>query len=171
MTYNKVKVSKGQYTVVTDVSNISDLIENYLKKLLKDSPHNSVEIQRSELAVRFNCVPSQINYVLTTRFSTGQGYIVESRRGGGGYIRIVKFPLGKRAGLILEICNIIGDSISQSDSEGLVGRLEEEGLITKREARLIRAALSRESLRLGLPLRDQLRANLLKAMITAVLRD
>lgn len=153
------------------MSNISDLIESYLKKLLANSPNNYVEVQRSELAIRFNCVPSQINYVLTTRFSTGHGYIVESRRGGGGYIRIVKFPLDAKADLILEICNMIGDTISQTDSEGLIKRLYEEGLITRREAGVMIAAINRENLKFGLPFRDQLRAHLLKAMITSVLRD
>lgn len=153
------------------MSNISDLIERYLKKLLADSPHDYVEIQRSELALRFNCVPSQINYVLSTRFSTGHGYIVESRRGGGGYIRIVKIPLDKRAELVLDICNLIGDSISQADAEGLIKRLLEEKLITRREARVMRAATGRDILRLSLPDRDHLRALVLKAMVTAVLRD
>lgn len=153
------------------MSNISDLIEGYLKKLLQNSPNNYVEVQRSELAVRFNCVPSQINYVLTTRFSTGHGYIVESRRGGGGYIRIVKFPLDAKADLILEICEIIGDAISQADSEGLIKRLHEEGLITRREAGVMIAAVNRDNLKLGLPYRDQLRAHLLKSMITSVLRN
>lgn len=152
------------------MSNISDLIEHYLKKLLANSPEDYVEVQRSELAVRFNCVPSQINYVLTTRFSTGHGYIVESRRGGGGYIRIVKIPLDQRADLILEICDLIGDSISQAEAEGLIERLLEEDLISRREARVMRAAMGRDTLRLGLPVRDQLRALVLKAMVTAVLR-
>lgn len=153
------------------MSNISDLIELYLKKLLADSSRDYVEVQRSELAERFNCVPSQINYVLTTRFSTGHGYIVESRRGGGGYIRIVKIPLDQRADLILDICDLIGDSIPQTEAEGLIGRLMEEELISPREARVMRSAMGRDILRLGLPVRDQLRALVLKAMVTAVLRD
>lgn len=153
------------------MSNISNLIERYLKELLADSPHDYVEIQRSELAIRFDCVPSQINYVLTTRFSTGHGYIVESRRGGGGYIRIVKLPLDQRVDLILDICNLIGDSISQTEAEGLIKRLLEEELVSLREARVMRAVMGRDILRLSLPVRDQLRALILKAMVTAVLRE
>jgi len=152
------------------MSNISDLVELYLKELLAESPQDFVEIQRSELAIRFNCVPSQINYVLTTRFSTGHGYIVESRRGGGGYIRIVKIPLDQRVDLILDICDLIGDSISQGEAEGLIERLLEEELVSLREARVMRAAMGRDILRLSLPVRDQLRALILKAMVTAVLR-
>jgi transcriptional regulator CtsR len=154
------------------MSNISNLIERHLKKLLADSIQDYIEIQRSELASRFNCVPSQINYVLTTRFSAGRGYIVESRRGGGGFIRIVKLPLNQRVDLILEISNLIGDTISQNDAEGLIRRLLEEELITRREARLMSAAIKGSStLRLNLPARDKLRALVLKAMVTAVLRE
>ena len=153
------------------MSNISDLVEHYLKELLAESPQDFVEIQRSELAIRFNCVPSQINYVLTTRFSTGHGYIVESRRGGGGYIRIVKIPLDQRVDLILHICDLIGDLISQREAEGLIERLLEEELVSLREARVMRAAMGRDILRLSLPVRDQLRALILKAMVTAVLRE
>lgn len=152
------------------MSNISDLIERYLKNLLAKTSGDFIEVKRSELAVRFNCVPSQINYVLTTRFSTEQGYIVESRRGGGGYIRIVKIPLDQQAGMIIDICDIIGDSISQASAEGLVKRLLEEKLVTRREANLMLAAIGREVLRLGLPLRDQIRALILKAMAKAVLK-
>ncbi|OPX89597.1 CtsR family transcriptional regulator [Pelotomaculum sp. PtaB.Bin117] len=153
------------------MNNISDIIERYLKKLLAESIQDFIEIQRSELANRFNCVPSQINYVLTTRFSTGRGYIVESRRGGGGFIRIVKLPLDQRVDLVLDISNLIGDSISQNDAAGLIRRLLEEGLITQREARLMRAAVDGNILRINLPVRDRLRALLLKAMVTAVLRE
>ncbi|MCL6639141.1 MAG: CtsR family transcriptional regulator [Firmicutes bacterium] len=153
------------------MSNISDLIERYLKKLLSESGRNEIEIQRSELAVRFSCVPSQINYVLATRFSTGHGYIVESRRGGGGYIKIVKVPFDKRANLVQEICRIIERSISQADAEGLIKRLRDEGLITLREARLMHSAVRRDILRLGLPARDELRASILKAMVTELLRS
>lgn len=153
------------------MSNMSDLIERYLKKLLSDSPHDHVEIQRSELAVRFNCVPSQINYVLTTRFSAGHGYVVESRRGGGGYIRIIKIPLDRGTDLILGICDLIGESLSQNEADGLIKRLLEEKLVSRREALVMRAAVDRDTLRLSLPIRDRLRALILKAMVTAVLRD
>jgi len=152
------------------MSNISDLIERYLKEMLADSERNQIEIQRSEVAVRFSCVPSQINYVLTTRFTAGHGYIVESRRGGGGYIKIAKVHFDGRVNLIQEICRIIGRTISQSDAEGLIKRLRDEGLITKREARVMIAAIKRDILRLGLPMRDELRALIVKSMLTELLR-
>ncbi len=152
------------------MSNISDLIESYIKRLLEESPHDCIEVQRNELALKFNCVPSQINYVLATRFSAGRGYLVESRRGGGGYIRIMKIPLDQRADLLLSICGIVGESISQAEAEGMVDRLLEEGIVTPREALIMKAAVNRDVLRAGLPFRDSLRASILKAMVTAVLR-
>ncbi len=153
------------------MNNISDLIENYLKQLLAESNSEFVEVQRSDLAMRFSCVPSQINYVLTTRFSAGHGYFVESRRGSGGYIRIVKIPLDQSADLILNLCDIIGDSISQADADGVIGRLLEEDFISLREARVMSAAVDGNILRLSMPVRDKLRALLLKAMITTILRS
>jgi transcriptional regulator CtsR len=153
------------------MSNISDLIEQYLKGLISSSPEDYVEVQRSQLAVRFSCVPSQINYVLTTRFSVGHGYLVESRRGGGGYIRIVKIPLDQKAKLILNIADLIGDAISQNEAEGLLGRLVEEKLISMREARVMQAAIGRYPQFVKAQAQDQLRAAVLKGMITAVLRD
>lgn len=153
------------------MNNISDLIENYLKQLLAESSNEFVEVQRSDLAMRFSCVPSQINYVLTTRFSAGHGYFVESRRGSGGYIRIVKIPLDQSADLILNLCDIIGDSISQADADGVIGRLLEEKFISLREARVMAAAVDGNILRLSMPVRDKLRALLLKAMITTILRS
>lgn len=153
------------------MDNISDLVERYLKKLLAESNKEYVEIQRSDLAMRFSCVPSQINYVLTTRFSAGHGYFVESRRGSGGYIRIVRIPLDQRADLILDLCAIVGDSISQADADGLIRRLLEEKFISLREARVMQAAVDGNILRLSMPVRDKLRALLLKAMVTAILRS
>lgn len=150
------------------MNNISDLIESYLKQLLAENEF--VEVQRSDLAMRFSCVPSQINYVLTTRFSASHGYVVESRRGSGGYIRIVKVPLDQKADLILNLCDIIGDSISQADADGVIGRLLEGKFISLREARLMSAAVDGNILRLSMPVRDRLRALLLKSMIRSILR-
>lgn len=156
--------------VVCAVSNMSDLIEKYLKDLLEQAKHGKIEIQRNELAVHFDCAPSQINYVLGTRFSIEHGYLVESRRGGGGYIRIVKLPLDERLVLLNHLSRLIGDDISQQGAVGIVKRLLEEGMITRRELEIMRAALDRDVLRIGLPARDKLRANILKAMLRALLK-
>lgn len=153
-----------------DLNNISDLIERYLKQLLAKSNTEFVEVQRSDLALRFSCVPSQINYVLTTRFSAGHGYFVESRRGSGGYIRIIRIPLDRKSDTVLELCDLIGDSISQTDADGVIKRLLEEKLISLREAGIMHAAVDGNILRLSMPVRDRLRALLLKAMIKSILR-
>jgi transcriptional regulator CtsR len=152
------------------MSNISDLIEKYLKELIGSSSKGQIEIQRNELAVKFNCVPSQINYVLTTRFSVEQGFIVESRRGGGGYVRIVKLPLDEKVNTISYLCEQIGRDISQYGAEGIVRRMQEGGFLSAREAAIMRSAVSREVLRIALPARDQLRALILKAMIISILQ-
>jgi transcriptional regulator CtsR len=149
--------------------NASDMIEQHLKNILMQSPTGVIEIQRNELAERFQCVPSQINYVISTRFTLEKGYIVESKRGGGGYIRIQKVQLSSQGVILDHVLCTIGDHIDQTSSEGLLYQLEEGGFITCREASLIKAAMSREILYFKLPLRDELRARLLKAMLLSLL--
>ncbi|WP_127584086.1 CtsR family transcriptional regulator [Paenibacillus koleovorans] len=149
--------------------NISDIIEQHLKQILQQSPDHVIEIQRSELADRFQCVPSQINYVISTRFTVEKGYLVESKRGGGGYIRIQKVNLPHKEGIHIHILRTIGMHIDQSGAEGLIYQLEDGGLVTCREASLLKAAISRDVLAFKLPMRDEIRARLLKAMLTALL--
>ena len=153
------------------MANISELIERYIKNLLQESQGDSVELQRNELAAQFKCVPSQINYVLSTRFNTENGFIVESRRGGGGYIRIVKIPLEQHGNPAVQIYRLVGEEINQSQAENIIKRLAEEELITLREAQIFRAVVDRNSLRLDLPWRDNLRAKLLRVMLAAVFRE
>lgn len=149
--------------------NISDLIEHYLKQILQSSSEGSVEIQRSELADKFSCVPSQINYVISTRFTLEKGYYVESKRGGGGYIRIQRVDLPSLEAIQRHVAHTVGAEIDQTAAEGLIYQLEEAEFLTEREARLIRAAINREALAIGLPIRDQIRAKMLKAMLVTLL--
>lgn len=149
--------------------NISDLIEQYLKQLLQESTEGAVEIQRNDLADRFSCVPSQINYVISTRFTLEKGYVVESKRGGGGYIRIQRAELPALKTITLYLSEVIGDHIDQNAAEGLIYQLEEACHITKREANLLKAAMSRDTLAMKLPLRDEIRARLIKAMLISLL--
>ncbi|WEK53842.1 MAG: CtsR family transcriptional regulator [Candidatus Cohnella colombiensis] len=149
--------------------NISDLIEQYLKEILHKSSESAVEIQRSEVADKFSCVPSQINYVISTRFTLEKGYYVESKRGGGGYIRIQRVDHPSLEAVQRHISQTVGNQIDQNASEGLIYQLEEADFLTDREANLLRAAISREVLTVGLPLRDQIRANVLKAMLIVLL--
>ncbi|WP_102349351.1 CtsR family transcriptional regulator [Bacillus sp. Marseille-P3661] len=145
--------------------NISDVIEQYLKKVLHVSNENAVEIKRSEIAEKFQCVPSQINYVINTRFTIEKGYIVESKRGGGGYIRIIKVQTDNHAHLIDQMLDLIPRRITQSTAESIVARLLEEGAVSRREAKLILSAIDRDVLLLDLPERDEFRTVILKAML------
>jgi transcriptional regulator CtsR len=150
--------------------NISDIIEQHLKRIIQESPSGSVEIQRSELADLFQCVPSQINYVINTRFTVEKGYIVESKRGGGGYIRIRKVQILSKAKLQeLLTEELIGESIAQGVGYAIIDRLLEEGLINSREANLMKIATSRNVLTVDAELRDRIRANMLKQMIASIL--
>lgn len=148
--------------------NISDVIEAYLKKVLESSQGDVIEIKRSEMADQFQCVPSQINYVINTRFTVERGYIVESKRGGGGYIRIIRVKHQDKAHLIDHLMELINGSIAQQASEDMIHRLLEEGIITNREARLMLVVLDRTVISVQLPLRDELRARMLLAMLSTL---
>jgi len=153
------------------MARLSDIIEKYLREMIEQSEEGFIEIQRSELAERFQCVPSQINYVLETRFTPERGYLVESRRGGGGHIRITRLDTVTGEELLELVNEKIGDFISQTAAEGYIRRLWENEIITEREAQLMLTVVDREVLQVDLPLRDALRASLLKAMLLTVLRD
>lgn len=150
---------------------LADQIERYIKRLLEQQEEGVVELRRNDLAKIFQCVPSQINYVLSTRFALEQGYLVESRRGGGGYIRIVKLQMEDDKKLRELIDKTSNNLISQQVGEGLIERLQEEGFLTRREAMLVKAVIRREALPLELPLRDMVRANILKAVLLTLTRD
>ncbi|QPC48006.1 CtsR family transcriptional regulator [Mangrovibacillus cuniculi] len=145
--------------------NISDIIEAYIKQIIDSSPSDIVEMKRSEMADKFSCVPSQINYVINTRFTVERGYLVESKRGGGGYIRIMKIKLHDRSDMIDQAIEVTGNNVTQPAAESIVLRLFEEKIITQREARMIVGIMDRSVLNLDLPYRDQLRASLLKTML------
>jgi len=145
--------------------NISDIIEQYLKSILTKSDEDLIEIKRSEIAKRFQCVPSQINYVISTRFTVEQGYVVESKRGGGGYIRIIKVRPHDQADLFKQLTDFIGESLNQTNAENIITRLYEEEALTKREARLMFSVMERTLFPIAANHRDKIRANLLKAML------
>ncbi|MFH5186669.1 CtsR family transcriptional regulator [Paenibacillus sp. TAB 01] len=149
--------------------NVSEVIEQYLKQIIQQSTDGIVEIQRNELADQFACVPSQINYVISTRFTLEKGFVVESKRGGGGYIRIQKIELNAHGSILDHISKTISSHIDQNASEGLLYQLEENGYLTPREAAMARSAISRDVLVLKLPLRDEIRAKILKAMLISLL--
>lgn len=143
--------------------NTSDLIEAYLKKILEES--NKIEIRRAEMANLFNCVPSQINYVINTRFTIQRGYSVESKRGGGGYIRIVKVQISDSNHLLEQMNQLFEDQLSEKDALIFVQKLYEEKVITKREGNLMLSVLSKQALgKLG-PHEDFLRAQLMQSFL------
>ena len=148
--------------------NISDIIEKYLKQVLELSEQDLVEIKRSEVADKFQCVPSQINYVINTRFTIERGYIVESKRGGGGYIRIIKVQSHDLAHLIDQSLALIQSRISQTSAEDVIFRLVQEEIVSQREAKIMLSVIDRSVLYIDLPYRDELRARMLKAMLTSL---
>ncbi|GLY12816.1 CtsR family transcriptional regulator [Pseudobacillus badius] len=148
--------------------NISDIIEDYLKRVLEMSGSEIVEIKRNEVAEKFQCVPSQINYVINTRFTIEKGYVVESKRGGGGYIRIIKVKVHDQYDLIEQLVSLVGNQISQSAAENLIYRLVEEEVISEREAKIMISVMDRSVLYIDLPERDELRARMITSMLMAL---
>lgn len=149
---------------------MADLIEAYLKELLRDNPHGIIEIRRRELADQFRCVPSQINYVLETRFPFEKGYLVESRRGGGGYIRIMRLQWRTERDLFVEIAELISDAISAQRAEELLIRLVEARILEEREAIMLRGLVEQSITSIEPEMQDRLRATLLRNLLIVTLR-
>ena len=144
--------------------NISDIIESYLKEILADS--KQIEIKRSEIAEQFDVVPSQINYVIKTRFNIQNGYLVESERGGGGYIRIAKVNLINNVNVIDDLIDYIGDHINARKGLQIIQSLYEDKVLTKKEANLILAAIDSNTLSFAdKKIEDQVRARVLISIL------
>lgn len=150
---------------------ISDIIEGYLKQIIEDEKNGSIEIKRHEVAEMFQCVPSQINYVINTRFTAERGYAVESKRGGGGYIRIFRVQANSRKELIEQVLAGLCGGASQTMATDVVYRLMEEAVISERESKLILAAIDRTTIRRPLPERDDIRARILEAMLLTLIYE
>ncbi|QSZ28443.1 CtsR family transcriptional regulator [Aceticella autotrophica] len=146
------------------MAKLSDLIEDFLKKLINEADEEYIEIQRNALANIFKCAPSQINYVLETRFDINNGYVIESRRGSGGYIKIIKKPISKE--WVSDIIESIGDSITESKSRMYIDTLYNHNLITDREAKLMKVVLNDKILSVPQYKKPILRAMLFKVMLT-----
>lgn len=145
---------------------ISDNVANYILELL-NSANGIAEIQRNELASFLGCVPSQINYVLTSRFTPEQGYLVESRRGGGGYIKITRLQISK-PDMIMHSINAVGNTLDPGTARAMLNNMVQIGVLPQGAAELINAAVSEKSL-LAAPreLRNNLRAAIFKNMLLA----
>ena len=151
---------------------LRDSIESFIKTLLtQEEPE--VELKRNELAEYFGCAPSQINYVLATRFSPDHGYIIESRRGGGGYIRIVRVVQPGAQRLMYLTNERIGEAISEAEAVRLIHQLVEQGLVSAGEGEIMRAAVSAQAMAIPIPdsMKAALRARTLKTMLMTIARQ
>lgn len=143
---------------------ISDMIEEFIKELFDEEEQEAIEIQRNELAHQFNCVPSQINYVISTRFRPSQGYYVESKRGGGGNIKIRKISTDK-SDYLTHIINHIGQEMTANEVDILISDFLTYDIITRQEAKLLKVATSDNVLKLDTQIKDEVRARIFKNML------
>jgi transcriptional regulator CtsR len=152
---------------VVKMARLSDIIEAFLKDLMMgtDGP---LEIQRNELAIKFKCVPSQINYVIDTRFTTEKGYYVESRRGGGGYIKIKRIIFADENNYVMHIINSIGKKITQQDAEVFITNFVDYGIINIREAFILKAVVSDKNFLDNQISKDNIRAEILKSALMSL---
>lgn len=147
---------------------LCDIIEAFIKQMINDA-NGVIEIQRNELASQFKCVPSQINYVIDTRFTTDRGYVVESRRGGGGYIKINRMNVTQSI-YLMHIVASLGESLTQQSAEAFINNFMDYDAISEREAMILKAGISDKVLsQVPGPQRDRLRTTLLKNMLASLL--
>lgn len=149
------------------MARLSDVIENFIKDMLIENGGEKLLIQRNELADQFRCAPSQINYVLTTRFTYDKGYVIESKRGGGGYIIIKQLNYDGTEKRNKIIYNSIGDSITYHNAVALIENLYNLGLISERESELMRIVVNDRTLA-STKDANKIRADLLKSMLMVV---
>lgn len=152
------------------MSTLSDHIEAYIKRMLKGSQTNSVELSRAQMADDFSCVPSQINYVLSTRFTLERGYIVESRRGGGGYIRIGHVQVSDSDAHVTKLLQSIGSELTEKQMENILAHLKDRQIVSRREFQLIRGICQQEvgSISEG---KDVLRASLVRSLLVFIIES
>lgn len=152
------------------MANLSDEIEKHLNNLINEY-QGKIKIKRNSLADEFDCAPSQINYVLNTRFTTERGYIVESRRGGSGFIRIIKISIDSTDDLLRKVLARVGQSLTKKQAEGIIKRLYDNQIINDRERNLMETVFHRKTLNVDRNLRNYLRGNLMKSMLKAILKS
>lgn len=147
---------------------LSDKIEVFIKTLMGEKD-KSVDLQRNELAQHFSCAPSQINYVIKTRFNLENGFYTESRRGGGGYIRIIRISHNEEDYVTDLINNLIGLEIKERNALGIISNIYERKLINKRETAIMMSAMRSKSIMAPLDIKDIIRASILKSMLTSLI--
>lgn len=147
---------------------LADYIAKMIEEMLNEEG-GTLELQRNEMASRLGCVPSQISYVISSRFTPERGYIIESRRGGGGCIRIIRKEMGRNEYLMHFFC-AIGNEIEESEAIAYLKNLFGNGFITEREFKLSYASVSGAALSAVPPsLRASVRADLFKQIILALM--
>ena len=157
------------------MSSLTKLIEAYIEDLLEEQEDPDLSLRRKELAARFGCVPSQINYVLSSRFTPERGYIVESQRGGHGFIRIMKVRVKSAEDRLENLENLVGESLSEREARRLLAYLHEKGVISSRERLLVDVALrhqeeiARQEFDVSPYRREVLQADLLKRLLRSVI--
>lgn len=153
------------------MATLADLIEAYIREHLAAASEGIVEVRRCDLAGAFSCAPSQINYVLETRFTPERGYIVESRRGGGGFIRITCTLRQHNSPIYTAVYDVVGDEISLHHAEDLLQRLFESDLINQARVQQMCRFLRQDTGRLQPPWGDRLRAVSLRGMLLVLLEQ
>ncbi len=151
------------------MAQLSDSIAHFIRELMDQETF--IELRRNELAQHFGCAPSQINYVLATRFSVDHGYIIESKRGGGGYVRIVRVQQSNKQSLLKTLLERVGNSVEEDVAMAIVSQLYERKIITAREEKLMQSAVRESALALPINAKNILRASVLKAMLRQVFRN
>jgi transcriptional regulator of stress and heat shock response len=151
------------------MARLSDMIEDFIKGMIENNNESELQIQRNELANYFSCAPSQINYVLTTRFTTNRGYYIESRRGGGGCIIIRRIEIEQHKSFADLINEKIGTNVTYDGGVQIVDGLMQSDIISERESYIMKAAINDRTLLNLAENRNRARAEILKAMITTIL--
>lgn len=146
---------------------ISDIIEEFIMASLDDD--DFIELSRNDLAKFFSCVPSQINYVLNTRFTVNRGFVVESQRGGGGYIKVVRVQ-NNDDNFLKNALLLCGEPMSVVEASQLINHLREKKLLTEREAELVKSTISAKALNNPINIDNMLRANILAQVIINLMK-
>ncbi|ACQ54675.1 CtsR family transcriptional regulator [Clostridium botulinum] len=151
------------------VARLSDIIEDFIKEMFQENNESELQIKRNELANYFSCAPSQINYVLTTRFTEDKGYYIESKRGGGGCIIIKRIEFTDNKNLKELIVDRIGNSITYDNAINIIDGLVETAIITEREAIIMKIAINDRVFGNIDANKNMLRANILKNIIMVII--
>lgn len=149
------------------MAKLSDIIEDFIKDMMDSAQKSQVEIKRNELANYFGCAPSQINYVLTTRFTLDKGYYVESRRGGGGFILIRRVSFNDSKPLMDILSEKIGESLTYAAACGILDSLFDLSVITERELDILKVTLNDRVLGSSSN-KNKLRAEIVKGILAVI---